>query len=57
LLLFWLPVLSIDFLTGDPTLTGRAQLWNYVLARWQQDPYFCQGFGALWQVGDQTGPT
>jgi O-antigen ligase len=45
---------TIDFLTGDPTLTGRTQLWNYVLARWQQNPYFGQGFGALWEVGVQT---
>jgi O-antigen ligase len=45
---------TIDFLTGDPTLTGRAQLWNYVLARWQENPYFGQGFGALWLVGVQT---
>jgi exopolysaccharide production protein ExoQ len=46
---------TIDFLTGDPTLTGRAELWNYVLARWQENPYFGQGFGALWQVGVQMG--
>jgi O-antigen ligase len=46
---------TVDLLTGDVTLTGRAELWNYVLARWQENPYFGQGFGALWQVGVQMG--
>jgi O-antigen ligase len=46
---------TVDLLTGDVTLTGRAALWNYVVARWQENPYFGQGFGALWQVGLQMG--
>jgi exopolysaccharide production protein ExoQ len=45
---------TLTFLTGDPTLTGRVALWQYVLARWEENPYFGQGFGALWQVGSET---
>jgi hypothetical protein len=30
-----------------------ALLRDYVLARWQQNPYFGEGFGALWQMGVQ----
>jgi O-antigen ligase len=46
---------TVELLTGDVTFTGRTQLWDYVLARWQQNPYFGEGFGALWQVGVQMG--
>jgi exopolysaccharide production protein ExoQ len=46
---------TVTLLTGDPTLTGRTQLWQYVLARWEESPYLGQGFGALWQVGPETG--
>jgi exopolysaccharide production protein ExoQ len=42
---------TLDFLTGDPTFTGRVAIWQYVLSRWEDSPYFGQGFGALWQVG------
>ena len=45
---------TLTLLTGDPTLTGRTQLWQYVLARWEESPYLGQGFGALWQVGPET---
>src|SRR5262249_3720907 len=44
---------TIDLLTGDVTFTGRTGVWQYVLARWQQNPYFGEGFGALWQAGDE----
>ena len=44
---------TITFLTGDPTLTGRTQLWQYVLYRWEESPYLGQGYGALWQVGPE----
>ena len=46
---------TIDFLTGDPTFTGRVAIWQYVLSRWEESPYFGQGFGALWQVGPEIG--
>ena len=44
---------TVRTLTGDPTLTGRADVWRYVLARWHESPYLGKGFGALWQVGPQ----
>jgi O-antigen ligase len=44
---------TVDLLTGDLSFTGRTAVWDYVLARWQQNPYFGGGFGALWQVGVQ----
>ena len=46
---------TVTLLTGDPTLTGRTQLWQYVLSRWEESPYLGQGYGALWQVGPETG--
>ena len=46
---------TVAFLTGDPTLTGRTQLWQYVLYRWKESPYLGLGFGALWDVGPQVG--
>ena len=46
---------TLTLLTGDPTLTGRVQLWQYVLYRWEESPYLGQGYGALWQVGPQIG--
>ena len=47
---------TLDFLTGDPTFTGRVPLWQYVLSRWEESPYFGLGFGALWQVGLRLEP-
>jgi O-antigen ligase len=46
---------TVELLTGDVSFTGRTAVWDYVLARWQQNPYFGEGFGALWQVGVQMG--
>lgn len=46
---------TVTLLTGDPTLTGRTALWQYVLYRWEESPYLGQGYGALWQVGPQMG--
>jgi O-antigen ligase len=47
---------TVAFWTGDPSLTGRINVWHYVLARWQESPYLGKGFGALWQVGPQMRP-
>jgi exopolysaccharide production protein ExoQ len=44
---------TVTLLTGDPTLTGRTVVWQYVLYRWEESPYLGQGYGALWQVGPQ----
>ena len=44
---------TLTLLTGDPSLTGRTTLWQYVLYRWEESPYLGQGYGALWQVGPQ----
>jgi exopolysaccharide production protein ExoQ len=44
---------TLTLLTGDPSLTGRTTLWQYVIYRWEESPYLGQGYGALWQVGPQ----
>ena len=36
---------TIDFLTGDPTFTGRVAIWQYVLSRWDDLPL---SFSSTW---------
>ena len=31
---------TLTLLTGDPSLTGRTTLWQYVLYRWEESPVF-----------------
>jgi O-antigen ligase len=45
----------VVYITGDATLTGRVDVWQYALSRWQESPYLGRGFGAMWQVGPQEG--
>jgi exopolysaccharide production protein ExoQ len=48
---------TIDFLFGDASLTGRDQIWRYVLYIFQKDPLRGVGYGALWQVGPDVETT
>jgi exopolysaccharide production protein ExoQ len=41
----------VGLLVGDPTLTGRDQLWHYVLLKSERVSMQGVGYGALWQVG------
>ena len=36
---------------GDPTLTGRDNIWHFALDRFKQSPILGVGYGALWQTG------
>jgi exopolysaccharide production protein ExoQ len=40
-------------LFGDATLTGRDQIWSYALSKYDTNPQFGVGYGALWQIGQQ----
>lgn len=42
-------LLKIAF--GDPTLTGRDQIWQYMLSLFWQSPIVGHGYGAVWSVG------
>ena len=41
-------------ITGDPTFTGRTDLWNFALDKIAQRPWFGYGFHSFWQVGDSS---
>jgi len=36
---------------GDATLTGRTEIWNYILYLYSLHPILGVGYGALWQTG------
>jgi O-antigen ligase len=38
-------------LIGDPTLTGRDQIWRYAATKFDGSPIIGVGYGAIWQVG------
>jgi exopolysaccharide production protein ExoQ len=43
----------LEILIGDPTLTGRDQIWRYAIRKFDGSPIFGVGYGAIWQVGLQ----
>lgn len=38
--------------TGDPTFTGRTDLWTFAVQKIAEQPWFGYGFHSFWQVGD-----
>jgi O-antigen ligase len=42
---------ALRFAVGDPTLTGRDQIWHYSLSLFWQSPMEGRGYGAVWSVG------
>ena len=44
---------TLSNLYGDPTLTGRDQLWQFALSKYESSPLTGVGYGALWGVGPQ----
>jgi exopolysaccharide production protein ExoQ len=44
---------AINYLFGDPTLTGRDVIWRYTLHAFNGNPLIGVGYGALWEVGRQ----
>jgi len=41
----------LETLIGDPTLTGRDQIWRFAISKFDGDPVLGVGYGAIWQVG------
>jgi exopolysaccharide production protein ExoQ len=41
----------LQTLVGDPTLTGRDQIWAYVETKFDASPIVGVGYGAIWQIG------
>jgi exopolysaccharide production protein ExoQ len=39
-------------ISGDPTFTGRTDLWNFALEKIAERPWFGYGFHSFWQIGD-----
>jgi exopolysaccharide production protein ExoQ len=48
---------TLNLFFGDATLTGRAQIWQYVLYVADKNPWRGVGYGALWQVGPDVEAT
>jgi exopolysaccharide production protein ExoQ len=49
----WGPNELLETLIGDPTLTGRDQIWHYAISKFDGSPVVGVGYGAIWQVGLQ----
>lgn len=49
----WGPNELLETLIGDPTLTGRDQIWRYAINKFEGSPLVGAGYGAIWQVGLQ----
>ena len=47
----WGPSELLEMLIGDPTLTGRDQIWRFAIGKFDANPIFGVGYGAIWQVG------
>jgi exopolysaccharide production protein ExoQ len=47
----WGPDELLEMLVGDPTLTGRDQIWRYAATKFDGSPIVGVGYGAIWQVG------
>jgi O-antigen ligase len=43
-------------LNGDPTFTGRAEIWDFVKAEIGRRPWTGSGYGAFWDVGPVADP-
>lgn len=40
--------------TGDPTFTGRTDLWTFAVQKITERPWLGYGFHSFWQVGDSS---
>jgi O-antigen ligase len=40
--------------TGDPTFTGRTDLWTFAVGKIAERPWLGYGFHSFWQVGDSS---
>ena len=49
----WGPNELLEILIGDPTLTGRDQIWRFAISKFDGSPILGVGYGAIWQVGLQ----
>ena len=45
-----------EFFTGDPTLTRRTELWEYLVLMIEERPILGVGWGAIWNIGTDLNP-
>lgn len=46
----------LEVLVGDPTFTGRTDIWDFVWPFIQESPVLGTGYGAFWDVGSDQDP-
>jgi len=46
----------LDFLVGDPTFTGRTDIWDFVWPYITGSPVLGTGYGSFWDVGEFADP-
>jgi exopolysaccharide production protein ExoQ len=46
----------LDLVFGDPTFTGRTDIWSFALAEIERRPWLGAGYGAFWDVGVAADP-
>lgn len=50
------PERFVTLIFGDPTLTGRTEIWAFMFSKIAETPLLGWGFGSFWEVGD-SGPS
>lgn len=46
----------LELLVGDPTFTGRTEIWAFALDEIARRPWLGAGYGAFWDVGADNDP-
>ncbi|MFY0612040.1 MAG: O-antigen ligase family protein [Hyphomicrobiaceae bacterium] len=47
---------ALTIITGDASLTGRDELWYFILGKIEQRPLLGYGYGAFWDIGEANDP-
>ncbi|WGF87680.1 O-antigen ligase family protein [Marinivivus vitaminiproducens] len=50
------PERFVTLVFGDPTLTGRTEIWAFMFSKIAESPLLGWGYGSFWEVGD-AGPS
>ncbi|WP_413204065.1 O-antigen ligase family protein [Rhodospirillum sp. A1_3_36] len=46
----------LELVFGDPTFTGRTDIWDFALDQIAERPFLGTGYGAFWDVGEAHDP-
>jgi O-antigen ligase len=46
----------LELVFGDPTFTGRTDIWDFAIDRIAERPFLGTGYGAFWDVGEALDP-